>query len=425
MAVRTISNLGGNYSATGTWVEGVVPTSADDIVATATSGQLTVNVSSAARTIDLSLYTNTVTMNANWTISGGSLSNTIGSSVLWAGTAGALNFSGSSVTITNSTTSKIPIFNISSGNKTISGTIYCVNYISSANVTLTGGVIDISGNWGVQTLAGPGTVNWNVGTTKVKLTGSGWIAVNTGLSVDMDTTGTYSTVSQMLTLQYGNAVTSPTFSWISGGIGIFVITLGYDVSNQQNFGLDLKTFKPSALFLSNVFKNSSAATSNINIVGTASFRRIMSVGFPRLYTSDNSNSVYNFKGGSLQSDTVCLSPTSQSTSAVGSSANNYMGPSIRLDSDFTHTFGNLQAIGTADFFTSKPFISSITASSQVNLSLTSKTASQIINYNFTDINASGQQIVAINGTFSNVTNVTNVYPSGSSSVSGGSWTFVN
>jgi hypothetical protein len=70
MATRTISNAGGNYNALATWVEGIVPTSADDVVATATSGQLTVNVSSAAKSIDFTNYTNTLTMTNTLTVSG-------------------------------------------------------------------------------------------------------------------------------------------------------------------------------------------------------------------------------------------------------------------------------------------------------------------------------------------------------------------
>ena len=70
MATRTISDAGGNYNATATWVEGVVPTSADAVVATATSGQLTVNVSSAALSINFTNYVNTLTMNNNLTVSG-------------------------------------------------------------------------------------------------------------------------------------------------------------------------------------------------------------------------------------------------------------------------------------------------------------------------------------------------------------------
>lgn len=70
MATRTVSNAGGNYNSTGTWVEGVVPTSADDVVFTATSGNLTINVASAAKTVNFTNYTNTVSGTSTWTISG-------------------------------------------------------------------------------------------------------------------------------------------------------------------------------------------------------------------------------------------------------------------------------------------------------------------------------------------------------------------
>lgn len=79
MATRTIANGGGNWNAVGTWVENAVPTSADDVVATGTSGQLTLNAAAACRSFDMTGYTNTLTHNTGITL-------TIGD-----GTAGAGN----------------------------------------------------------------------------------------------------------------------------------------------------------------------------------------------------------------------------------------------------------------------------------------------------------------------------------------------
>lgn len=68
MAIRTISVLGGNYNNIATWVEGVVPTNADDVIATATSGQLTVNVASVCQSIDFTNYVSTLTINNTLTV---------------------------------------------------------------------------------------------------------------------------------------------------------------------------------------------------------------------------------------------------------------------------------------------------------------------------------------------------------------------
>jgi hypothetical protein len=65
MAIRTISDTGGNWNATASWVEGVVPTNADDVVATGTSGALTITAAAAAKTIDFTNYTNVFTINDN------------------------------------------------------------------------------------------------------------------------------------------------------------------------------------------------------------------------------------------------------------------------------------------------------------------------------------------------------------------------
>ena len=62
MATRTVANGGGNWGTTSTWVEGAVPTSADDVVFTATSGQLTINVTASCKSINFTNYTNTFTI---------------------------------------------------------------------------------------------------------------------------------------------------------------------------------------------------------------------------------------------------------------------------------------------------------------------------------------------------------------------------
>lgn len=61
MATRTISDTGGNWNSTSSWVEGAVPVDGDDVVATATSGNLTVNVNTALlKSFDLTGYPSTL-----------------------------------------------------------------------------------------------------------------------------------------------------------------------------------------------------------------------------------------------------------------------------------------------------------------------------------------------------------------------------
>lgn len=71
MAIRTVSNDGGNWNATTTWVGGVVPSATLDTVAfVATSGPLTVNVASTCIGINFTNYVNTITFTALLTING-------------------------------------------------------------------------------------------------------------------------------------------------------------------------------------------------------------------------------------------------------------------------------------------------------------------------------------------------------------------
>ena len=78
MANRYIRAAGGNYNAAGTWESTpgggetvAVPTTSDAVIGTALSGQLTINATAVAGSVDLSLYVSTITHNAfNWTVSG-------------------------------------------------------------------------------------------------------------------------------------------------------------------------------------------------------------------------------------------------------------------------------------------------------------------------------------------------------------------
>lgn len=60
MATITVSASGGNYNATTTWIGGVVPVSTDDIVADATSGNLTINGTYNINNVDFTNYLGTL-----------------------------------------------------------------------------------------------------------------------------------------------------------------------------------------------------------------------------------------------------------------------------------------------------------------------------------------------------------------------------
>lgn len=64
MATRTISNAGGAWNTVGAWVEGAVPLSNDDVVATATSGNLNITATAVCRSIDLTNYVGTIVQSA-------------------------------------------------------------------------------------------------------------------------------------------------------------------------------------------------------------------------------------------------------------------------------------------------------------------------------------------------------------------------
>jgi hypothetical protein len=435
MATRTISDLGGNYNATATWVEGVVPTSADDVVATATSGQLTVNVSSAARSIDLTLYTNTLTLNNNWTLNVTGLTHTFGTGMDFASTSDtariifALN-----ATLVQNTTNRIPGLRFSgSTTKTLSTNIYCRHFDTSSSnaATANGNILYSNGDFGNTTgFTSNGRLQ---GTTKFILDGSGRISQTINAEVEIDTTGTYSTNYQGVTLgSLTSTAQDPILNIIQGNLtDEFFVMITKCTTGTQDVTISSSVKIPN-IFIYNQLTNSNTLanrTLNITLIPTVFFdtstpiaiENFSTLNVPRFGTSDDGVPIVNIFGG-LSASNVYLMPSTRTHSSTSVFETTYKSIDLRLNSDVTHKIGNLMAVG--GFIDDRPTISSITASVPCTINLANKEGSQIINYDFTDVIAGEDEIVAINGTLTGTTNITNVYPSGGGS-SGGAWTFVS
>jgi hypothetical protein len=68
MATFTISEAGGNWSDTSTWIEEQVPSNYDDIIATYQSGNLTIDDNVMCMTIDVQNYQGRLIFNDNVSI---------------------------------------------------------------------------------------------------------------------------------------------------------------------------------------------------------------------------------------------------------------------------------------------------------------------------------------------------------------------
>ena len=203
MATRTVSNTGGNWSATAAWVGGVVPIAGDAVNFTATSGNLTVNVSTANLIgITFATYVGTITFNNNintsgtvnlgtggYTQAGASGLNLIGTTTLTSGGvtwSRTLTFAGTSITYTLS------------ANWTNTGT---VTFGGTTATTINGNTLNIGGNLTSTTTA---IVS---GTTVINFNGTGtWSNSSTGVIRNNLTVNTAGTLTISGTVYYNTGI---------------------------------------------------------------------------------------------------------------------------------------------------------------------------------------------------------------------------
>jgi hypothetical protein len=220
MATRTIANAGGNWQTASTWVENAVPTAADDVVATASSGPLTLNSGTCScRSADFTGYTNTLshTSGVIWAIgdgSGGTLKLVPGM-VYAPAAARAINFvsttTGNQITCAGKTLGAVT-FNGSGGAWTFQDTF------AAGAVVTTAGNIDFGGRTvNVVSFTPSGTLARTLTITNSAITcsgGNGWNTNSSGitLTASSGSTITLSGSSAQFGMAAGQTVNNVVFS---------------------------------------------------------------------------------------------------------------------------------------------------------------------------------------------------------------------
>lgn len=423
MATRTISNAGGNYNATGTWVEGAVPTSADDVVATATSGQLTVNVASAAQSFNFTNYTNTLTVNQPWTISGASSTSTFVSAMTITGTNNIIFNSAHSIRTNGRTIPRIS-FGVGGGTKTLLDELRVTSVFSnSTNMIVNGATLSIAGNTGITftgnmqsgsttTVVFNPTQNTTLNLSPngnhcvpividadatITLTGGnfGFLSTTTRIPGFRYIRGTFSTPPGLY-FEAGASSTSATFS-ISGGnllLDYVYVASSLHTGARLVFNLDNDVrFKDLSL---NQLRGSVGQT-NQGIFRFTSTGRLI--------------------GGAIIASLNTVTLTDAQVYSVT--------PKIELSSGPTHSIEEMYIFGNAPDLqgTRRLFeVSSFTSSTISYLAITG--THSIVSASFSDIDASlGNPVKVLRSNLRNTTNITNFSDIGG--VSGGSFTFVN
>lgn len=393
MATRTIANGGGNWNAVGTWVEGAVPTSADDVVSTATSGQLTMNVAGACLSLNLSTYTNTLTMTNTLTVTNNI---TLGASMTFAGTAALISISTATIT-TNGRS--IPSFTIATNNtvKTLADNLSATTYTHTVSTTLNGNSIFVTGNFSSGT-------NAILGTTNIRIAGSGAQSVDCQVfntPFTFQHSGTVTINAQGLGPSGGGSVTYTSGSFASGGA---ILKL-----NSINGTITLNT---SGMTWDKI---------NALAVPSTTLSLTSNLSFTDFFIGGSSNATTNnliFAGtGRINGTNMYLGHNSVNT--IGTIT--YVGSNLSIPTGTTNTLTNLYVYGMGSG--NRNTIKSSSAGSQATLNITGVSSCNFTQ--FTDIIATNP-IQVLSGATTNTTNITVVSSWGSSlSTGGGSFTFVN
>lgn len=259
MAIKTIAVGGGNWSAGGTWVGGVAPTAADDVICTALSGNVTIDTTTCvAKTVDFTSYVGTLTVTAAkiLTVSGNV---TLIAAMTITGT-GNLNLNAAAT--------------LTSNGKTFSGSITLIGtgltYTLADNWTVTGTLLSnnsLTCNGNIFTVGGLTIVGTITGTTAIKMSGGTWQHTGSSaqkLDVALELAGNV-TVSGTVYKGAGTFLyTSGTITWTSSTLTI-VASLTLTLGTQQPFNITVGSTSTITLSANLTITGTFTATSNTTI----------------------------------------------------------------------------------------------------------------------------------------------------------------
>lgn len=303
MATRTISIAGGNWNATTAWVEAQVPTAADDVVATALSGNLVVTASSVARSVTLTNYVGTLSGSGSLSVgdgSGGDFILAAGMTQSWSGVLTlASTTTGNNINPQGKSLASV-VFNGVGGAWTLQGNFSAG---SGSSLTLTNGSFNAN-NYNITT----GTFASNNSNTRTLTMGNGtwtlgywlgsiWnIATTTGLTFNANSsTIKFSSITTTFTHVFdGGGLTYNNFE-ISSATG--VITYQFNGSNTFNDFKCSKTVASTIKFTA----GTTTTTTTFTVAGTSG--NVITIGSVTAAT----HTLTKAGGGTISSDYLSIS----------------------------------------------------------------------------------------------------------------------
>jgi len=268
MAVRTVSDTGGNWSATTAWVGGVVPVSGDSVVFTSTSGNLNVNSTTANLVgIDFTNYLGTITFNG-FNINTSGTVNLGSGGYIQSGSTG-LNINGTTTLISNGVT----------WSRTLSFSGASIVYTLSDDWNVAG---NISFNGSTSSTLNGNTLNIGAGLTT---TTTAIVSGNT--SFVLNGTGTWSN-SSTGAIRNNLTINTTGTTTISGNIyyntGILSHSAGTVITTGSTLNISLgTTLNTSGITWNNFTSAGSTYTlnlnSDLNITGTTTLNHTGTLSF--------------------------------------------------------------------------------------------------------------------------------------------------
>lgn len=414
MATRTIANGGGNFSAAGTWVEGVAPIAGDACVATATSGQLTIDVASACTSIDFTNYVNTLTWNADLTtagttkfVAGMTMSGTVGTLVLSATctlTSGGktlpnYKISGS-ITVTYADAARVSGTTTLGANANNTIVMTAQSLRCDGNLTEQHGTGTVTGTCNV-TLGGTGT--WSTNNTTGSLRTN--LTINTAGTVTVSGTVNYSTGT--LTYTAGTVVVTGSTLFFGTTVTLNTSGMNWEAISHSSSGATFTL--NSDLNFTGTFTIGGGST----YAGTGEIKGNVTISAASTHTLNNGTNGINTTG------TLTL-PNAATTFAgsKGFSVGTMTTTDLTASRIHTLTFGNTYTVNTllkngSVSNSIRQAIKSSSAGSKVVLTVVAGPA-DLVYCDPTDIDSSGGvQVFTHRGTVATSTNWTATIPTGS------------